>query len=428
LKTSKLEPEYTANKLPSVIFITYDGLLDPLGGSQILPYVFGIAKHPRHIHILSFEKPERLVSGAGQLREQLNCADISWTPLIFTQRFGVAGKIWDLLRMYFFGVRIAFVERRKIVHARGHAAAQVGLFLKRWLGAKLLFDFRGLWVDERVDKGGWNLDRFVHRLQFRYYKKIEQELLAQADQLIVLTHAVVPEVVRLGGISTNKITVIPCCADFDHFFLADVSKRSVIRSQFNLPYDATVLGYLGSVGGMYLSDQFFRLVEFAADVNPLIHVLALTPDVEKYNSDMRRCLPASLHGRVRVRAANRDQVAQWLPGMDVLVAFARPSYARLSMSPTKIAEAFAAGIPTICNQGVGDVAEVVHDLDAGWVLDADSDAALAEAANLLDTIAHKGGKALRESARVHLGLEVAAQRYRSVYLKLDEACSVTPQD
>lgn len=428
MKTLQPESESNVRKLPSVIFITYDGLLDPLGGSQILPYVFGIAGHPRHIHILSFEKVDRLVSSGGQLRDRLKGADISWTPLIFTQKFGVAGKFWDLLRMYFFGLRIAVLERRKIVHARGHAAAQVGLLLKRWLGTKLLFDFRGLWVDERVDKGGWNLDRFTHRLQFRYYKKIEQGLLAQADQVIVLTHAVVPEVARLGSISTNKITVIPCCADFDHFDIVDVPQRSVTRSQFELPSNAIVLGYLGSVGGMYLSERFFRLVEFAANVNPLLHVLALTPDVEKFNADMRRCSPTSLHGRIRVRAANRDQVAQWLPCMDVLVAFARPSYARLSMSPTKLAEAFAAGIPAICNQGVGDVAEVVHDLDAGWVLDADSDAALAEAANLLDTIADKGGKTLRESARVYLGLEVAAQRYRSVYLKLDGACSVSPQD
>ncbi len=405
-----------------MIFITYDGLLDPLGGSQVLPYVFGIAGHPRHVHILSFEKPERLVSGAAQLRDRLKDVDISWTPLIFTRRFGVVGKIWDLLRMYYFGFSISFVERRAIVHARGHAAAQVGLFLKRWLGTKLLFDFRGLWVDERVDKGGWDLDRFTHRLQFRCYKKIEQDLLAQADQLVVLTHAVVPEVVRLGANSTNKITVIPCCADFDHFYLADEPTRSTIRSQFNLPSDAVVLGYLGSVGGMYLSDQFFRLVELASAINSLIHVLALTPDVEKFNADMQRCLPASLYDRFRVRAANRDEVAQWLPGMDVLVAFARPSYARISMSPTKLAESFAAGIPTICNRGVGDVAEVVRDLDAGRVLDASSDEELAEAANLLNTIASKGGSTLREAARVHLGLEVAAQRYRSVYLKLDQVC------
>ena len=43
-----------ANK--TVLFISYDGLLDPLGQSQILPYIMGIVKHTKPIHVLSFEK------------------------------------------------------------------------------------------------------------------------------------------------------------------------------------------------------------------------------------------------------------------------------------------------------------------------------------------------------------------------------------
>ena len=41
------------------LFITYDGLLDPLGKSQILPYIISIKSPQRKINILSFEKKER---------------------------------------------------------------------------------------------------------------------------------------------------------------------------------------------------------------------------------------------------------------------------------------------------------------------------------------------------------------------------------
>ena len=37
----------------AVLFVTYDGLLDPLGSSQILPYLRSIASHPRSLHIIS---------------------------------------------------------------------------------------------------------------------------------------------------------------------------------------------------------------------------------------------------------------------------------------------------------------------------------------------------------------------------------------
>jgi hypothetical protein len=153
--------------------------------------------------------------------------------LLFTQGLGFFGKIWDLLRMYLMGVYIALRFKSKVVHARGQAASQVKLFLKRLLGCKLIFDFRGLWADERVDKGGWNLNNSFHRRQYQYYKHVEHVLLKQADQIIVLTEAVISEVVRLGG-NRDRITVIQCCADFDHFSLADDARRRAGREETNL--------------------------------------------------------------------------------------------------------------------------------------------------------------------------------------------------
>jgi hypothetical protein len=104
--------------------------------------------------------------------------------------------------------------------------------------------------------------------------------------------------------------------------------------------------------------------------------------------------------------------------MDILVNFVQPGYARMSMSPTKLAESFAAGIPAICNFGVGDVATLMQELDAGAMVDAESEVALAGLVPQLDAIKAKGGARLRNSARKILGLEVAAVRYKAVYEKL----------
>ena len=43
-----------------VLYITYDGLTDPLGQSQVLPYLFWLSKKGYHFTVLSFEKKERL--------------------------------------------------------------------------------------------------------------------------------------------------------------------------------------------------------------------------------------------------------------------------------------------------------------------------------------------------------------------------------
>ena len=84
----------------TVLYITYDGLLDPLGPSQILPYVKGISKHQDEVVIVSFEKSERLLHGKDALLSDLRNYSITWKPLLFTKRLGFLGKLMDLSRMY----------------------------------------------------------------------------------------------------------------------------------------------------------------------------------------------------------------------------------------------------------------------------------------------------------------------------------------
>jgi hypothetical protein len=70
-----------------VLYLTYDGLLDPLGGSQIIPYVKGLSSPSRKFYILSFEKRKRIIDSAAAMRNELQMLDIGWTFLVFTERF-----------------------------------------------------------------------------------------------------------------------------------------------------------------------------------------------------------------------------------------------------------------------------------------------------------------------------------------------------
>ena len=139
------------------MYVTYDGLLDTLGASQILPYIKIIAARQGGMVVLSYEKPDRFARGRQAMSLDLRAHAIHWKPLRFSSSFGVFGKLWDMARMYFWGVWLARKHRVRVVHARGHPTAQVGLFVKKLLSTRLIFDCRGLWADERVDKGGWDM-------------------------------------------------------------------------------------------------------------------------------------------------------------------------------------------------------------------------------------------------------------------------------
>ena len=401
----------------SALYVTYDGLLDPLGGSQILPYIRAVAPQIAAMTVLSFEKPERL-AGAAELRAALACEGIRWHPLRFTRGLGVVGKVWDLLKIHVMVVALAAWGRVGVVHARSHPAAQAALVARRLTGARLLFDMRGLWVDERVDKGGWNLARAQHRWQYAWYKRVERRLFAGADHLVVLTHAVVEEALRLGARGRERITVIPCCADFDHFHLPDAADRQAARREWGLEEGALVLGYLGSVGAMYLIERYLALGVRAMTAYPHVHLVVITPDTEAFEALVHAHVPASLRGRVHWRSAGRIQVPGLLAAADVMVSFIAPSYARMASSPTKLAEGFAMGLPTLCNPGTGDVAAIMAQVGGGRMVDPYDESALDALVRELPQVAGMGGARLRAAARVLLGLEVAARRYRAIYAGL----------
>jgi len=399
----------------NVLYITYDGLLDPLGSSQILPYLKGISTHQDDIIVLSFEKSERLPRRQKSMLLDMISHGIYWKPLRFTKGFGFAGKLWDLSRMYFWSFYLANKYSVQVVHARSHSPAQVGLSLKKILKKKLIFDFRGLWVDERIDKGGWDLSNFFHRLQYKYFKRVEKKLLTQADQIVVLTKKVVNEVIKLGANTTAKITIIPCCADFNHFPLSTDTYKTKARSLTGIPDDAFVLGYLGSVGGMYMLENLFRLYELTASMRKDCHLLIITQDISALEVLMRRYLKPYLHSCVHIKSASRNEVPRLLPAMNIMISFISPSYARIASSPTKVAESFATGIPIIANHGVGDTSSIVDKINGGIVVDSFSDEDLMKIVSKMDAICEMGGKRLREEAYKILGLWVAERNYKSIY-------------
>jgi glycosyltransferase involved in cell wall biosynthesis len=214
------------------------------------------------------------------------------------------------------------------------------------------------------------------------------------------------------------VTVIPCCADFDHFPLATAELREQMRAELGIPSDATVIGYLGSIGQMYLPERFFQGFVRAAERLPALRALIISPDTGKAEALVLGQVPAGLRARVLVRSASRDLVPRFIAVFDMLASLIQPSDARVGASPTKVAECLASGVPVICNAGVGDVAGQVRALDAGVIVDPWSDDEFVAAVERIDAMGGHWGARLREASRKVFGLEIAHQRYLAIYSRL----------
>src|SRR5262245_34401358 len=84
-----------------VLFISYNGMLDPLGQSQVLPYLRELAKRGVRFTLLSFERDKAFtpagVTQCRQLREKLKTEGIEWHWLRYHQRLSIPATIYDVL-------------------------------------------------------------------------------------------------------------------------------------------------------------------------------------------------------------------------------------------------------------------------------------------------------------------------------------------
>jgi len=400
-----------------ILFISYDGLTDPLGQSQIIPYLAGMAAYGYRITVLSCEKKQRFKQNKEEIRELLRQFNIAWHPAPFTKQPPILSKFWDLHQLKKTAAGLHRAQGFSMTHCRSYVPAFVGMYLKRKFGVKMLFDMRGFWVDERVDGNIWDLENPIFKLAYRYYKWKEKALIRHSDGIVSLTETGKQELESWESYQQHpsKILVIPCSANFAHFNVPTTYQKIKAKQAVDLAESDLVISYLGSVGTWYLLPEmldFFRLLQ---QKYPNAKLLFITPEKKEF-------IYQQLHqhglqqASVRVVFANRSEVPFYLSATDINLFFIKPCYSKKASSPVKLGEVLAMGIPVITNKGVGDVDRILKLTDGGVSVneftDVEYDRIIDEE---VDGLLQKPPFLIRQQAKDYYDLEKAIAQYQSLY-------------
>lgn len=354
----------------TVLYISYDGLTDPLGRSQVLPYLLGLAARGHRITVLSCEKPDRLVRDQAEIVRLCEQGGLVWVPLAYHKRPPVLSSVYDAAMLQHTASRLHRNAEFEVVHCRSYIPAIAGSHLQRRHGVRLLFDIRGFWPDEKVEGNSWNLSNPVFRATYAYFKRLEKKLLASADHVVSLTHEGKRELLTRPnlGLAETDITVIPCCVDFDHFTLIEPSDNLVARRTLGIGPERKVVGYLGSLGAWYMLDEMFDFFLAYRSREPDALFLFIT-----HNDPAPILAAAARKGlethELLIRAAARQEVPLFMSAADFGIFFIKPVFSKKASSPTKMGEMLALGRPIVTNAGVGDVADIVADTGCGVAID-----------------------------------------------------------
>jgi glycosyltransferase involved in cell wall biosynthesis len=403
-----------------VLFASYDGLTDPLGQSQILPYLSGLSAKGASIHIVSFEKTERFEKYKSLIDEIVKTNNLKWTPLPYTKRPPVLSTIFDLLHLRNKVKEIVVNEKIEIIHCRSYLAALIGNWAKNKWGAKFIFDMRGFWADERVEGKIWNLKNPVYGFIYSFFKKKEKEFFINCNQIISLTEAGKKEILTWNlNIVEQKITVIPCCVDIDFFDPNKIEKnnRQQIRTELKIDINDSVFIYTGGIGTWYCLDEMMQFFKTYQAVNATSKFVIITTENPAliFSCANRNGVDESL---IRVTESARSKMPQYLAAADLALFFILPSYSKTASSPTKQGEMMAMQLPIICNDNVGDTGWVIRQYKAGWVVNNFSANEFQKTTN--EIIAHPIAASvdIRKGAEEFYGLKNGIENYWKIYTQL----------
>lgn len=406
-------------KNKSVLYVSYDGMTDSLGQSQVIPYLTVLSKNGYDIHILSAEKPDAYAKRKDFIAKLLADNNIQWHPIPYTKKPPIVSTVKDVFRMKREARRLHSRFNFSIIHCRSYISAFTGIYMKRKFGTKFIFDMRGFYADERVDGKLWNRSNPIYNAVYKYFKRKERLFFTQADHTISLTYAGRDIIHTFAGLENIPIEVIPCCADTDLFDYHNVAADKVadLRKSLGFADDDFVVTYLGSIGTWYMADEMMHFFKLLKDSRPNARFLFISRDNPQIIHSL--CVKYGVaHDSVTIKPADRENVPAMIAVGDVSMFFIKPVFSKKASSPTKLAELLGMGMPVICNGNVGDLDKFMSDTPFGLITTKFDDETLKGLVANIDELKSFEREYLRNISLNLFSLKIGAERYLKVYESL----------
>lgn len=396
-------------------------MTDPLGQSQVLPYLMGLSQLGHSIHLISFEKPDAFIKNKSIVEDLVQNAGITWHPQTYTKKPPVFSTLKDLYVLNKQCKKLHQKYKFDFLHCRSYITSLVALQLKKKYGVPFVFDMRGFWADERVEGKIWNPKNLIFKYIYDFFKKKELRFLNDSKRIVSLTHFAKTEIESWANYkitnAKDKIVVIPCCADLNHFNIQTDFQIGKKRTELGFKPSDLIISYVGSLGTWYMADEMIQLFATIKKTKSNAKLLLITthkieevePFLEKNNIPLTD---------VVITAGKRAEMPLLISCSNISMFFVRPTFSKKASSPTKMGEIMGCGIPLICNSGVGDVEQIVEDTNCGICITDFSQIQISRVCNKLDELLLINKESLRDGALKYYSLKEGIRLYNEIYTNM----------
>lgn len=341
----------------NLLYLSYWGINDPLTVSTVYPHL-KILSELSSIDQIIFCTIEREASPyfPGELE---GIPGLEWVS--FSSGHGIKHKLSDFRGIPRKLQQIIGENNIDKLLARGAPAGALAYLV--WKKTKTPFYVESYepHADYMLESGVWK------RWDLRYImeKRWEQKQNKHASGLMPVAENY-KTALENQGIPADRIHTMPCAVPFEEFKF-DATKRKNKRAELGIPEEAVVGVYVGKFGGLYYNAESFDLFKRTQDNFPKFHIIICSPHptawLEQQLSD--HGFPP---GQAHCLFVPHGEIPAYLSAADFAYALYRPAPSKRFLSPIKVGEYWANGLPVLITEGIGDDSEIIEREQAGAVL------------------------------------------------------------
>lgn len=345
-----------------ILFLSYWGVADPLTTATVLPHLRLLQARAdvAAIRLVTVERgPDALQVSPLQL--PFENQKITFEPLLSPPGQGVlVTKTNDFRRFPRELAAQARIFRADFILARGAPAGALAYLVQRRMDLPFYVESFEPHAEYMRKSGVWRW--YDPRYIFQQYWENQQK--HRATGLMPVAENYRRQLIA-EGVPAARIITVPCSVSLTDFAF-DGEARMRIRQQLALPTDALVGVYAGKFGGIYYDKEAFQLFQQTADFfGPSFRLLLLTPQAP---AEVQAKLVAAGFDPARaiVTRVPFAKVPAYLSAADFAYGLHRPTP---YVSPIKVGEYWASGLPVLLTAGVGDDSDIIATEGGGAVFD-----------------------------------------------------------
>lgn len=346
----------------NVLFLGYWDIDEPLTAATIFPHLKILQDFDEISNIL-FVNTER-TSRNPLFLPGFTPKKIKYHPLFSKNlKLPLVNKIYDFIRFPQQINRLITEHRIDVVIARGAPAGALAYLACKRAGIRFFVESFEPHAEYMLEGGIWHW----FDLRYIFQKRWERLQKKYAAGLLPVSEAYRARLLQ-EGLDPAKVVTVPCLVDFDKFVFLETT-RIKMRKKYRIGPGTNVGIYVGKFGGLYLKEEAFMLFQAAFDHYPDFFLVILTPVAHHswIDSTLKKYrLPAD---RIMIKFVVNKVVPDYLMMCDFAFATYKPGSFKAFLSPVKVGEYWACGLPVVLTRGVGDEASIIEENSAGILFD-----------------------------------------------------------